>query len=145
MHSPRYLFRKGVTGGLFKRRLDGRNALLHVQLPRFSIGQSVIVVDTICNITALLGLQNQSPALNGMDTSRIDLEEVAFLHRDLADKFVPLMAADHGLHLLMAPRMVADDNLRPRVTVQNIPALCLPQRSVLMNLRILVIRMDLNA
>ena len=145
MHSTRYLFRKGITGGLLKRRLNGRNALFHVQLPRFSIGQSVIVVDTVCNITALLGLQNQSPALDGMDASRIDLEEVAFLHRDLADKFVPLMAADHGFHLLMAPCMVADDNLRPRVTVQNIPALCLSQRSVLMNLRILVIRMNLNA
>ena len=145
MNRARYLFRKGIAGSFLKWCLNGRYALFHMQLSRLPVRQPVVVVNTICNITALLGFENQSSSLDGMDASRIDLEEVALFHRNSADKCIPLMSAYHRLHLFMASRMVADDNLRSRVAVQNILALRLPQRSVLMDLRILIIRMHLNA
>lgn len=78
MNRARYLFRKGIAGSFLKWCLNGRYALFHMQLSRLPVGQPVVVVNTICNITALLGFENQSSSLDGMDASRIDLEEVAF-------------------------------------------------------------------
>ena len=70
---------------LHKRGPDHINALLYMELS----GKSVIIIDTVCNITALLGLQYQRSALDGMDASRIDLEEIPLLNRDLADELIP--------------------------------------------------------
>ena len=48
----------------FKRCHDRINALFYVQLSRFSVGQSVVIVDTVCDIAVLLCLQDHGTAFD---------------------------------------------------------------------------------
>ena len=68
---------KGIDICRFKRSLDNIDTLLYMKLSRFAVLQSVIIVYTIGDIAALLCLQNQCAAFDGMYASRIDLEEIS--------------------------------------------------------------------
>ena len=52
---------------LLKGRFYHINALLYMELSGLPAGKPVVIIDAVCNITALLCLQNQGSALVGMD------------------------------------------------------------------------------
>lgn len=61
----------------FRRNGDHVDALLNVKLSRPAVLQSVIIVHTVGNIAVLLCLQDQKPALDGVDGSRINLDKIS--------------------------------------------------------------------
>ena len=79
-----------------------------MKLSRPAVLQSVIIVHTIGNIAVLLCLQDQKPALDGVDGSRINLYKISLFHRNLTDKFAPASLVDHGGKLLLRLRVVTD-------------------------------------
>lgn len=101
---------KGIDICRFKRSLDNIDTLLYMKLSRFAVLQSVIIVYTIGDIAALLCLQNQCAAFDGMYASRIDLEEISLMYRHFADEIAPLMIADHFLHFCLVFCIVSDNN-----------------------------------
>ena len=79
-----------------------------------------------------------------MDASRIDLEEIPLLNRDLADELIPSPFPDHLCQFLPVLCVVAYDNGSILITVQDIPAFHLPKGTILMLCRIGVVRVDLD-
>ena len=116
-----------------------------MKLSRLAVLQSVIIVHTVGNIAVLLCLQDQKPALDGVDGSRINLDKISLFHRNLADKFAPASLVDHGGKLLLRLRIVTDHERGVLGRIHNVPALRLAERTVFMFLCIGVIRMYLNA
>ena len=128
----------------FRRNGDHVDALLNVKLSRPAVLQSVIIVHTVGNIAVLLCLQDQKPALDGVDGSRINLDKISLFHRNLADKFAPASLVDHGGKLLFRLRIVTDHERGVLGRIHNVPALRLAERTVFMFLCIGVIRVYLN-
>ena len=129
---------------LHKRRFYHVNALLHMQLSWPALRKPVIVIDPVCNVTALLCLQNQGSSLDCMDAPGIDLKEIPFLNRHLPYELRPSALLNHGPQFFLVLCMVADDNGSVLVTVQDIPAFHLPKGTILMLCRIGVVRVDLD-
>ena len=129
----------------FKWCLNNVNTLLYMKCSRLSILQTIIVIYTICNITVLLSLKNQSSTLNCMNTAWIDLEEITLLYRNLADKFFPALAADHLFYFLVILCIVTDHDSAAFFCIKNIPALHLAKRAILILCCVCVIWMNLNA
>ena len=145
MYRARDFLCKGIDICRFKRSLDNIDTLLYMKLSRFAVLQSVIIVYTIGDIAALLCLQNQCAAFDGMYASRIDLEEISLMYRHFADEIAPLMIADHFLHFCLVFCIVSDNNFCTRFAVQHVPALGLSKRSILMLSCISIIWMNLDA
>ena len=85
---------------VFCRRRRNRNyinTLLHMKLAGLAIGQSVIIINTIGNITVLLGFQNHQSTFDRVDCSGIDLNKVSLLNRNLTNQFSPLALFNHVL------------------------------------------------
>ena len=80
-----------------------------------------------------------------MDATRVDLKKVPFLHRDLPEQLIPALSFHHLLQLLLVPGMMADDDRRPRLTVQDVPALGLSQCPLFLSGRVSIVGMDLDA
>jgi len=144
MFRPLQVLSIGIAFCRLKRCHNCVNALFHMQLSRFSVGQSVIVIYTICNIAVLLCLQNHCTSFDCMQTSRIDLEKISFFHICHTDKFIPPSLTDHLFQFFFILCIVADNNFCTRLTVQHIPALGFPQRTIFMFGCICIIGMYLN-
>ena len=130
---------------LLKRRFYHINALLYMELPGLPAGQPVVVINAVCNITALLGLQHQGAALYGMDASGINLKKVSLTDRNFPYEFLPAFFLYHLLYFILITCMVPNHNGGIRIAVQDIPAFCLAQRSVFMLPGVGIIRMNLYA
>ncbi len=133
-----------VLRGLCGNR-DHVDALPYVELSGLSVGKPVIVVDTIGDIAALLGLQNQKSPLDGVDSTRVNLDKIPLFHRNFPDELLPAPLVDHIGKLLPGFGVMADDKGSSLGTVQHIPAFRLSQRPVFMLSGIGVIRMHLDA
>ena len=124
---------------------DHIDTLCDVQLSGLAVTQSVIIIHPVGNIAALLGLKKQCTALNGMYGTGINLDEVTGLNRDLTDEFFPSALMDHFLQLFLRLCIMSDYQRSVLLTIQYEPALGLAQGSVLVYLRISVVRMYLDA
>ena len=80
-----------------------------------------------------------------MHGTGIDLDEIPGLNGNLSDEFLPSALMDHLRGVGAVMRALADDDCGAGLAVQHIPALGFAQGSVLMYLRISVIRMHLDA
>ena len=80
-----------------------------------------------------------------MHGTGIDLDEIPGLNGNLSDEFLPSALMDHPLQFFLRLRIVSVYQRSILLAIQDEPALGLTQGSVLMNLRIRIIRMYLNA
>ena len=60
-------------------------ALLYVKISRLSIAQSVIIINSVCDVTVLLCLKKCNSTLDRVYCTRIYLNEIPLLNRDLSD------------------------------------------------------------
>ena len=130
----------GLEGGA-----GHRQALPDVQGPGLAVLQTAIVIKAVGHVAALLRLQNQGAALDGVEAAGVDLEEIALLDGDLPEQLRPPALVHHVRHFPGVGGIVADDNGGARVAVQHVPALGLAQGAVLMDPGVLVVGVDLNA
>ena len=129
----------------YKGGLDHVQAFLYMEHSGRSVPLSVIIVHTIRYITGLLRLQNHSTAFDSMNTARIDLEEISLMNRDLTDQLRIISLLHHLLQLFLIFCMVPYNNRSIRLTIQNVPAFCLSQRTIFIGCGICIIRMNLDA
>ena len=80
-----------------------------------------------------------------MHSAGIDLDEIPGLNGNLSDEFLPSALMDHPLQFFLRLRIMADYQRGVLLAIQDEPALGFAQGSVLMYLRISVIRMHLDA
>ena len=115
-----------------------------MQFSWLSIGKSVVIVYTVSDITVLLCLKDHKTSLDRMYRTRIDLNEITFLYRDLTDKFFPSSLMDHVAQFLFGLRVMTDHEGCVFRAVNDVPALGLSERAVLIYLCVFVIRMNLD-
>lgn len=112
---------------------------------RASFVHPVVVVDTVCNVAVLLGLQYEGAPFYGAKSTRLDLEEIAFFNRDLPQKFRPPFLLYHLFYFFFILCTVADDNGSVFVAVQHVPAFGFSKGAVFVFHCIGIVRMDLDA
>ena len=105
------------------RHFDDIETLLYMKLTRFAVGKTVIIIDTIGNITVLLCLKNCNSTLDCMHGTRINLDEITFLYRDFTDQLTPASVVYHVFQFFVCLCIVSDNKLGIRLTVKDIPAL----------------------
>lgn len=84
-----HIFRPGTTPLLLLRskgRCDYVQRLFYMKRPLTAVPDSVIVIDSVCNIAGLLGFQNQGSPFYGVDAARINLKKIPLLYRNLPYK-----------------------------------------------------------
>ena len=135
------------TSALFllrnKRRVNHIHAFFKMQRTRTPVLEPFVIIYPVCNITRLLCLKNKCAALNRVDTSRINLKKIPFPDRDLTQKLTPPFFLYHLPDLLRILCIMTYDNRSILITVQYVPALFFPQRTVCMSSGIVVVRMHL--
>ena len=113
-----------------------------IQMAEGRLGR-VVVLRLKPGTDVLLGLQEHNTTFDGVYSAGIYLDKVTRLHRDLPDKLLPSALLNHITQFLPVLGMMSDDQRRILITIQNVPALCLSKGTILMYLRICIIRVNL--
>ncbi len=77
------------------RNCDDINTLLNMKLSRLAVCESVIIVYTVCDVTVLLGFENNTATCDSVHSARVYLDEIAFFYWNVADELVPSALMNH--------------------------------------------------
>ena len=126
-------------------KVNAVEALLQVERALGAVRlHAVVVVDAVGHVAGLLGLQDGRARLDGVDGTRVNLEEVALVDGQHIQQVVPAALLDHLGKLGAVVRALAHDDGRARLAVKNVPALLLAQGTVLVLGRIGVVGVHLD-
>ena len=116
-----------------------------MELAALAVLETAVVIEPVGDGAVLLGLQYQGVGLDGVHRAGVDLEEVSFVDGNLPDQLRPFPFPHHFLQLFLRPGIVADDDGSVILAVTDEPALRLAQTAVLVDLRVGIVRMHLDA
>ena len=111
-----------------RRKIGHVHRLFDMQLPGLAVLQSAVIVHAVGGVGALLHLRQQNALADGMQRARGNKGEISLFDLHVPYRVQQGLLLDTGAELRLCERFFhAEDQLRPRVAIQNVPALGLAE------------------